>query len=96
MGMGMNGTAHIRLSAKTARKQNGTSFMLTKLNGYLSSRGNIPLRAAQFKQFLELLARQKLGTRRARYTFCRRRTKNGSSRWVPGPQRQPPLQLRGN
>ena len=39
----------------------GTGLMGTLVNGYLVLQGNLHFRDAQFKQFLELLARKRLG-----------------------------------
>ena len=60
----------------TPRLRIGTGFMGTSLNGYLVLQGNIPLRTAQFKHIVKLLARERLGTRWAKYPFsrCRLRT----------------------
>ncbi len=52
----------------------GTGLMGTYLNGYLALQRNIPSRTAQFKQFLELLARKRLGTHWAKYPFSRCRS----------------------
>ena len=45
--------------------------MGTWLNGYLVLQGNIHFSTAQFKLFLKLLARKRLGTRWAKYLFSR-------------------------
>ena len=49
--------------------------MGTKLNGYVILQGNIHFRTAQFKHFLNLLARKRLGTRWAKYPFSQCRFK---------------------
>ena len=51
------------------RARVGTGLTGTQLNGYLVLQGNIPLRTAQFKHTLKLLARKMPGTRWAKYPF---------------------------
>ena len=41
------------------------------LHGYLVLQGNIPLRTSQFEHIAKLFATQRLGTRWAKYPFCR-------------------------
>ena len=60
------------------------------LNGYLVIQGNIPFGTAPFKQFLELLARKRLGTRWAKYPFSRCRTTSaGGGRGAPSSSTRP-------
>ena len=55
-------------------------LMGTLLKGYPVLRENIPLRTSHVKSnILRPLARERLGTRWARYPFCRRRSFEGIS-----------------
>ena len=61
----------------------GSTFCRHRLNGYLVLHGNIPLRTAQSKHILKLLARERLGTSWAKHPFRRCRF------WIARPSRVP-------
>ena len=49
----------------------GKGLMGTQLNGYLVLQGNLNLRTARFEHFPKVLARERLGTRWAKYPCSR-------------------------
>ena len=67
------------------------------MTGYLVLQANMPVRTSQFQNILKLLARERLGTRWAKYPFSRcrhilriHRTKNPESRFAGGGVRWAP------
>ena len=61
----------------------GTGSMGNQLTGYLVLQGNIPFRTAQFKHFIKLLARKRLGSSWAKYPLSQCRTLRPAHQGLP-------------